>query len=102
MKIKQIVSPYLYTIQEGYIELKGIQFSHYCPKCNICIDYKMNYIYDLKYCFNCGQKLDISEIELTPRPIKPIKIKLPNVSNGSNSIDLDEIMLESLKSKDFK
>ena len=101
MKVKQIITPFSYITQDGYVEINSVQFSHYCPKCSICIDYKMKSIYDLKYCFNCGQKLDISGIELTPKPIKPIRLKWTDIFSESESVKLCGRMFETIVSKDI-
>ena len=101
MKVKQIIAPYSYITQDGYVEINSVQFSHYCPKCGICIDYKMKSIYDLKYCFNCGQKIDISGIELMPRPIKPIRIKWDDIFSETEPTELCGRMFGTIVSKDI-
>lgn len=101
MKVKQTIVPYKYSIQGEYAEIDSVQFCHYCPKCNICIDHKMKNIYDLKYCFNCGQKLDTREIELVARPIEPIKIKCSDIFSESEPINLYGRMVGTVRSKDL-
>lgn len=101
MKVKQIISPHTSITQDGYVEIDSVQFSHYCPKCGICIDYKMNSIYDLKYCFNCGQKIDISGIELIPKPIKPIRLKWNDVFSEPEHIKISGRIFETIVSKDI-
>lgn len=101
MKVKQDILPFSYSSDGEYLEINGVQFSHYCPNCNICLDYKMEHFFDLKYCFNCGKKLDLSGVILTPKPIRTIKIKLSDVINGKNRTDVYKDMVESINRTDL-
>lgn len=104
MKIKQIVAPFSYIIQGEYAEINAVQFSYYCPKCNIKINHEKHCIFELKYCFNCGQKLDIGdteEIELVPKPIKPIKIKMSDIFSNPKPVELCGEIFETIYIKDI-
>lgn len=73
-KIREVVAP-LESLQIGNkSRILRVQFSHYCPACGQELDNKMS-IWEMKHCFNCGQKLDSSEIRTTPMRLQePIEI----------------------------
>lgn len=80
MKIKEIAFISRARTHGEYSEILEVDYVHRCPKCGIRLDYKMKNWSDLKFCFNCGIKIDTKGMHRLPELLeKPIIVKNKDV-----------------------